>query len=312
MAKKTSSFLVGLFVIIGAALLAGAIIWVGVTGYFQPGMTYVTYFNESVQGLQKDSVVKYRGVDVGRVEQIRIAPDNRLVAIIMKINMRGDLSKTVVAQLSMAGITGIMFIDLDFRQPGEPDLSPKITFPSEYPVIPSKPSEYARIISGVNEIITKLNAIDVKGISDQLQAAVNDISGFFKGEKLQSIITRVNEASANLQSLTSRADALLGKVKVEGIIKETTATIAQTKAAITEAKGFITDLQNKLNAMKLPETMTRTRSVILEAQLISENLRRTTETLEKFSERIYERPPDLLFGKPPKPRWNEAGQGDRP
>jgi phospholipid/cholesterol/gamma-HCH transport system substrate-binding protein len=312
MAKKTSSFLVGLFVIIGAALLAGAIIWVGVTGYFQPGMTYVTYFNESVQGLQKDSVVKYRGVDVGRVEQIRIAPDNRLVAIIMKINMRGDLSKTVVAQLSMAGITGIMFIDLDFRQPGEPDLSPKITFPSEYPVIPSKPSEYARIISGVNEIITKLNAIDVKGISDQLQAAVNDIGGFFKGEKLQSILTRVNEASANLQSLTSRADALLGKVKVEGIIKETTATIAQTKAAITEAKGFITDLQNKLNAMKLPETMTRTRSVILEAQLISENLRRTTETLEKFSERIYERPPDLLFGKPPKPRWNEAGQGDRP
>jgi phospholipid/cholesterol/gamma-HCH transport system substrate-binding protein len=234
------------------------------------------------------------------------------VAIIMKINMRGDLSKTVVAQLSMAGITGIMFIDLDFRQPGEPDLSPKITFPSEYPVIPSKPSEYARIISGVNEIITKLNAIDVKGISDQLQATVSDISGFFKGEKLQSILTRVNEASANLQSLTSRADALLGKVKVEGIIKETTATIAQTKAAITEAKGFITDLQNKLNAMKLPETMTRTRSVILEAQLISENLRRTTETLEKFSERIYERPPDLLFGKPPKPRWNEAGQGDRP
>jgi phospholipid/cholesterol/gamma-HCH transport system substrate-binding protein len=312
MAKKTSSFLVGLFVIIGAALLAGAIIWVGVTGYFQPGMTYVTYFNESVQGLQKDSVVKYRGVDVGRVEQIRIAPDNRLVAIIMKINMRGDLSKTVVAQLSMAGITGIMFIDLDFRQPGEPDLSPKITFPSEYPVIPSKPSEYARIISGVNEIITKLNAIDVKGISDQLQAAVNDISGFFKGEKLQSILTRMNEASANLQSLTSRADALLGKVKVEGIIKETTATIAQTKATITDAKGFITNLQNKLNAMKLPETMTRTRSVILEAQLISENLRRTTETLEKFSERIYEHPPDLLFGKPPKPRWNEVGQGDRP
>jgi len=312
MAKKTSSFLVGLFVIIGAALLAGAIIWVGVTGYFQPGMTYVTYFNESVQGLQKDSVVKYRGVDVGRVEQIRIAPDNRLVAIIMKINMRGDLSKTVVAQLSMAGITGIMFIDLDFRQPDELDLSPKITFPSEFPVIPSKPSEYARIISGVNEIITKLNAIDVKGISDQLQATVSDISGFFKGEKLQSILTRVNEASANLQSLTSRADALLGKVKVEGIIKETTATIAQTKAAITEAKGFITDLQNKLNAMKLPETMNRTRSVILEAQLISENLRRTTETLEKFSERIYERPPDLLFGKPPKPRWNEAGQGDRP
>lgn len=312
MAKKTSSFLVGLFVIIGVALLAGAIIWIGVTGYFQPGSTYVTYFNETVQGLQRDSVVKYRGVDVGRVEQIRIAPDNKLVAIIMKINMRGDLSKTAVAQLSMAGITGVMFIDLDFRKYDEPDLSPKITFPSEYPVIPSKPSEYARILSGMNEVITKMNAIDFRGISDQLQATMRDISGLFKGEQLQSILTKVNQASANLQSLTGKVNSLLSKVKVEGIVKDTAAAIAETRAALNEAKSFVTDLKDNLTAMKLPETMTRTRSVILEAQLISENLRRTTETLEKFSERIYERPPDLLFGKPPKPRWNETSQGDRP
>jgi hypothetical protein len=64
--------------------------------------------------------------------------------------------------------------------------------------------------------------------------------------------------------------------------------------------------------MKLPETMTRTRGVIMEAQQISDNLRRTTESLEKFAERIYERPPDLLFGRPPQPRWNETKQDARP
>jgi phospholipid/cholesterol/gamma-HCH transport system substrate-binding protein len=312
MAKKTSSFLVGLFVIVGVALLAGAIIWIGVTGYFQPGSTYVTYFNETVQGLQKDSVVKYRGVDVGRVEAIRIAPDNKLVAIIMKIDMRGDLSKTAVAQLSMAGITGIMFIDLDYRKYDEPDLSPKITFPSEYPVIPSKPSEYGRILSGINEVVTKLNAINFKGIADQLQATMDDIGGVFKGEKLQSILTRVNQASANLQSLTARADTILGKVKVDSLVKQTTAAITETRAAINEAKGFVADLKDNLTAMKLPETMTRTRGVIMEAQQISENLKRTTESLEKFSERIYERPPDLLFGKPPTPRFNETTREARP
>ena len=152
---------------------------------------------------------------MGRVEAIRIAPDNKLVAIIMKINMRGDLPQTTVAQMASAGITGIMFVDLDYRRPGSPDLSPKLTFPSEYPVIPSKPSEYARIISGINEIITKLNAIDVKGISDQLQATVCDIGGFFKGEQLQSVLTRVNQASASLQSLTNMADSVIGTVKIE-------------------------------------------------------------------------------------------------
>jgi phospholipid/cholesterol/gamma-HCH transport system substrate-binding protein len=311
MAKKTSSFLVGVFVIVGVALLGGAIVWIGVTGYFQPGTTYVTYLDETVQGLQKDSVVKFRGVDVGRVEAIRIAPDNKLVAIIMKINMRGDLAKTTLAQLSSAGITGIMYVDLDYRRPDSPDLSPKLTFPSEYPVIPSKPSEYARIISAINAIITKLNSIDFQGISNQITATAGDIGGFFKRKELQSILTQVDQASANLQSLTSKANSVVDKIKVDKILKETAGTIAETKAAVIAAKGFVANLENKLNDMKLPETMTRTRSVIMEAQSVAENLRRTTETLEKFSERIYERPPDLLFGKPPVPRFNESGREDR-
>ena len=122
----------------------------------------------------------------------------------------------------------------------------------------------------------------------------------------------MNQASANLQSLTAKADAILGKVQVDKIIKETASTIAETKAAVIAAKGFVADLENKLNEMKLPETMTRTRSVIMEAQQIAENLRRTSETLEKFSERIYERPPDLLFGKPSTPRFNETSREGRP
>ena len=213
MAKKTSSFLVGIFVIIGVGLLAGAIVWIGVTGYFQPGTTYVTYLDQSVQGLQKDSVVNYRGVDVGRVEAIRIAPDNRLVAIIMKINMRDDISKTTVAQLSIAGLTGITYVDLDYRHPGSPDLSPKLTFPSEYPVIPSKPSAIPSILSGANEIVTKLKAIDWKSIADQLHGTAGDISGFFTQKELHSILTRVNQASANLESLTAKANAIVDKSK---------------------------------------------------------------------------------------------------
>lgn len=312
MAKKASSFLVGIFVIVGVALFGGAIVWIGVTGYFQPGSTYVTYLDETVQGLQKDSVVKYRGVDVGRVEAIRIAPDNKLVSIIMKINMRGDLAKTTVAQLSSAGITGIMYVDLDYRRPGSPDLSPKLTFPSEYPVIPSKPSEYARIMSGINAIVTKLNSIDFQAITDQIQATAGDIGGFFKKKELQSILSRVDQASANLQSLTAKANSAVDKIKVDKIIKETASTIAETKAAVIAAQGFVANLDNKLNDMKLPETMTRTRSVIMEVQSVTENLRRTSETLEKFAERIYERPPDLLFGKPPVPRFNEMSREGRP
>ena len=45
----------------------------------------------------------------------------------------------------------------------------------------------------------------LKAIADQIQAAAGDIGGFFKGKELQSIVTRVNQASANLQSLTDQS-----------------------------------------------------------------------------------------------------------
>ena len=108
MAKQSTNLFIGLFVILGVLLGVVAIIWVGATSFFQKGDTYISYFDESVQGLQVDSSVKFRGVDVGRVESIRVAPDDRLIGVVMKINMRDTLQKNAVAQLKAAGITGIM------------------------------------------------------------------------------------------------------------------------------------------------------------------------------------------------------------
>ena len=90
MTGKTSKFLIGLFVMAGILLGVGIIVWIGASKYFQKGSTYVTFFDESVQGLQMDSSVKYRGVDVGRVERIRVAPDYKLVEVVMKVELEGD------------------------------------------------------------------------------------------------------------------------------------------------------------------------------------------------------------------------------
>jgi len=57
--------------------------------------------------------------------------------------------------------------------------------------------------------------------------------------------------------------------------------------------------------MKLPTTLEKTRELTRELQATSNNLRQSSETLEMLLQRIYDRPSDLLFGKPPKKRWNE-------
>jgi phospholipid/cholesterol/gamma-HCH transport system substrate-binding protein len=298
MAKKTTNFLIGLFVILGGILGVIAIIWVGATSYFQKGDTYVAYFDESVQGLQVDSGVKYRGVEVGRVEQIRVAPDNRLIGVTMKINLRDDLQKNTVAQLKAAGITGIMFIDLDRRKAGEPDLSPKIEFPSEYPIIPSRPSEMQRIFTGINEIVEKFNQIDTKGLSKQLIATTKAMEEFLKGKEMTKILAKVEGVAENLDKITGRVDKALASGSLEQVLVE-------TRDTLKGARVLLANVNDQLQAMQLPATMGKTRDITRELQATSNNLRQSSETLEMLLQRLYDRPSDLLFGKPPQKRWNE-------
>ena len=125
MAQRRSYFLVGLFVIVGVLLGVAAVIWLGASKYFQKGSMYVTYFDESVLGLQVDSIVKYRGVDVGSVRQIGVAPDRRLVEVVMKIDVQNFSVGGVVAKLTLAGITGIVYVELDRKKQDQLALTPK-------------------------------------------------------------------------------------------------------------------------------------------------------------------------------------------
>ena len=254
MARQKTNLIIGLFVILGVVMGVVAIIWVGATSYFQKGTTYISYFDESVQGLQLNSAVKFRGVDVGLVESIRVAPDNRHIGVVMKINMRDDLQKNSVAQLKSAGITGIMFVELDLRKPGEPDFSPKIDFPSEYPIIASRPSEMQRLVAGANEIVEKFNQIDAKGISDQLIATTKALEELIKGKQITSILARVDAAAGNLDRLTARADKILGEA---GLDK----TMAEAREAIKGAQAMLATINDQVLAMQLPATLGKTREL---------------------------------------------------
>ena len=77
MATEAHKFEVGIFVIIATAIGIGAVVWLGASRFFQETQHFVTYFSESVQGLDPGSSVKYRGVPAGRVDTISIARPGR-------------------------------------------------------------------------------------------------------------------------------------------------------------------------------------------------------------------------------------------
>ncbi len=207
MASRASKFLIGLFVIVGTLIAVIIIIWVGAADFFMSGSTYVTYFDESVQGLQADSAVKYRGVEVGKVKSINVAPDYRLIEVVMKVNLAEDLQSHTETQLRTAGITGIVFIELDQVKPGEKSSSPTITFKTKYPVIPSRRSEISRLLADTNEIMQHLKAVDFSGLVDQLKNTTKAVETFLGGKHTNNIM-------ANLESTTANIDKSMEKLRV--------------------------------------------------------------------------------------------------
>ena len=198
MSARSSKFLIGIFVIIGVLMCVVIIIWVGAADLFMKGSTYVTYFDESVQGLQADSTVKYRGVAIGKVESIKVAPDYRLIEVAMKIDLSADLQYNTIAQLRTTGITGIVFIELDRLEKGDEVNSPSINFKTSYPVIPSRPSDISRFLADTNEIMKNFKEIDFKGISDQLKNTTKAIEIFLAGKHTTNVMANMESTSANL------------------------------------------------------------------------------------------------------------------
>ena len=336
MAKKTSSFLVGLFVTLGLVLGTVLIIWVGASRYFEPGNRYATYFDESVQGLQKDSTVKYRGVDVGRVERIRVAPDNHLVEVVMKIDLTEDIRKGMAAELKSAGITGIMFVELARVAPEEKVPTPEITFATEHPVIPSRVSTMQRVFARVEEVMERMKAVDFEGVSDQFKATGKAAERFFDGPRTRAMVENVERTTRRIDETVARMDNILSGGRLEKVADALEADLdavgrlaaklskdigdaripdrsAEVKQVLAEALSLLADARRELKEMRLSETGQAAAriSVELEGEQQAmtpglrgavDNLRRTSEELKGLVERLRTAPSEALFGGPPPRR----------
>ena len=247
MARKTSKFMIGLFVTVGVLIGMAAVVWLGASKYFEKGKLYSTYFDESVQGLQVDSSVKYLGVEVGRVEKIRIAPDNNLIEVVMKVNLKKDLTREAVSQLRMAGITGLVFIELDRKDPSRPDLSPKLNFASEHPIISSQPSQVKQLFSSVEEVINSLKEVDTKGISEQVKATIKSIDELLSGEKMDRIVAGVDSTVSNVREVTEKVNHVLTEQRMEEILFE-------AKNSLVKIQTLVADVQDKVDSMRLGKT----------------------------------------------------------
>lgn len=306
MSSRSSKFMIGLFVIAGALICAGIIIWVGAARLLMKGSLYSVYFDESVQGLQVDSAIKYRGVEIGKVQSIDVAPDYRLIEVIMKIDLEGNLQNQTIATLKTAGITGIVFIELDRINPGELTKSPKLNFKPDYPVIPSRRSEISKFLADTSVIMEHIKQIDFEGISNNLKKTSEAINNFVAGRRVNNILAHLEAASVNLDEAIAGINHTVAQGKLSQTVNETLGVLTETRQLVAQTRAEISNLNLKEKALHADEILqgvdASTKIITGRLQDTSENLRVTSENLQKLSDSLNRDPSDLIFSKPPPPR----------
>ena len=164
-------FVEGLF-IIGLSLAAALFVLWLVTSGNRDDVLYRIHFAESVSGLALGDAVKSHGVDVGTVKAMGLdAVDQRRVQVDVRLRKGTPVKTDTRATLTMKGITGVNFIELNGGATDAKDLV-AVTPAGQIPEIPSEKSQLSVILEQLPKVIKKFSAIE-----DKVQKVVTDVGG---------------------------------------------------------------------------------------------------------------------------------------
>ena len=113
MEREANYAAVGAFVLLVVVMAVLFVYWYSDSREHRDYSRYEVYFEGSVSGLQRGAPVRYLGVDIGRVYSMRIDPrDSSRVQVLVDLDATAPVSATVLAELSLQGVTGLLYMDL--------------------------------------------------------------------------------------------------------------------------------------------------------------------------------------------------------
>jgi phospholipid/cholesterol/gamma-HCH transport system substrate-binding protein len=290
----TNHWKLGLFVVVAITALVGVTFWVGARRFERESFKAVSYFDESVQGLEVGSPVKWRGVTVGTVAEIGVAPDGRQVQVtsdvyhdaLARLGLaqpnEGDpfIDPNLRVQLASAGITGVRFLQADFFDPVR-NPPPSLSFPAPWNYVPSTPSTLKSVEDSALDILNKFPELE-----DDARAALAD---------LRRVLASVDRVAAWLSAADGPANQLLLELRTTALRVQKTlddAALGPTAASLREAA---TDVRKAADQVSVAAGNLGDLRGDVASSLIA--LRDTLDAVRALAERL-ERDPSILIRGP--------------
>lgn len=287
MEKKSRYVIIGMFVSASLLALTIFVIWLAGTHDSRNYERYTIHFRDPVSGLKNGAIVQYRGVDVGRVMDVRIAPgSNGLIKVDIEVDSSTPIYRSTEASLAQQGMTGIVFIDLS-TQEGDRN-PPETTADEKYPVIAGRGTQLSRLFQDVpkisQQILTlteKLNTVfDEENVSSLQQTFKNietmsrDLNGLLNEENIQNTSTALRNIAATSEN-------------VDELVQRFNSTADEIDKAVAALSGVITDNKGDIDKF--------TGSGLRQITEMSRETRRMAESVRRLADKLEQDPSRLLY-----------------
>ncbi|MDO9366350.1 MAG: MlaD family protein [Methylotenera sp.] len=311
MENRAYAIAVGIFTLVLGIGLALAYWWI--SGSQQARTEYTVSSQLPVTGLSPEATVKFRGVDIGKVVEISLAPSAQTTVLIkIAVEQNLKLSSEAYAELRRQGLTGLAYIDLNDESKNAPALPAGS-------IIPLRPTFVDNLMSKAPELLARIEVLLQS--SSQLTESANRVLTNIDIQKLNNSIANFEKASEKAIPAIDSATNMFNnanKMVSEKNQAQLVQTLESAQQTFDSAKPLINELalttQKFRNTAEQIEISTGQLSNTLENQTLpqlhtlTQNMNQSAIHFNQFIDTLEDNPQSIIFGKPvPPPGPGEEG-----
>ncbi|NOY75304.1 MAG: MCE family protein [Kiritimatiellaeota bacterium] len=308
---EAHKFKLGVFILTGFTLVVVALFLLGLSNALKPKVNFTTYFNESVQGLEPGSPVKFRGVTIGRVTRIAIRPKDNFIRVDMQAipssiepsmhgakpidffkNIDDEVTKGLRCRLELKGITGMKYVEMDYTDSKKFPLL-RVLLPPGIKYVPSIPSLMSGLRVNLSTSLAKISNIDFEKMSAELSKLLAQANKILSDPKLTEMIAKAESLTSNFEKFSNNLTSTLTKKRLKSMMNEVRKTAENiNKLSITAEK--------ELKDSNFPDTTAAVRDVGKELSESFSKLNETLDSIQELVDSISDDPSSLVRGKQAK------------
>ncbi len=262
METRASYLVVGSFVLLSLVGLVVMVIWLAGVNLDEEFTYYDILFQGSVTGLKEGNPVRYRGIPVGVVSDMRIDPLNvERVRVAIEVPADTPIKEDAVASLEFQGITGIAYVQISGGTQDSSMLQSKPGQPR--PVIQSKPSQLQEVFDAAPEVLNRFVVL------------LEQASGLLSSENQKNVAQTLENLSTFTETLATNTVNVSSMI-ADGasVISELRGASAEARAAVSELRGLVGDVQDSVDLIT-----GEARSTMGDVRLLTSELRDNAHSL---------------------------------